>query len=51
MVQVLQAQQNNSTGSVLTNDVTLGAGIRELKFNVTAPDVENRKIFVSKVSP
>ena len=36
---ILLALQSNSTGSVLANDVTLGAGIRELKPGVAAPIV------------
>ena len=31
------ALQSDSAGSVLTNDGTLGAGIRELKLGVAAP--------------
>ena len=35
---ILLALQNNSTGSVLTNVGTLGAGIRELKPGVAAAE-------------
>ena len=44
----LLALQSNSTSSVLTNDGTLGAGIRELKPGVAAPTVisGNGEIFI-----
>ena len=35
---ILLALQSNSTGSVLINDGTLGAGIKELKPGAAAPD-------------
>ena len=34
---ILLAPQSNSTGSVLINDDTLGAGIKVLKLGVAAP--------------
>ena len=34
---ILLALQSNSTGSVLINDGTLGAGIKELKPGAAAP--------------
>ena len=35
---ILLSLQNNSTGSMLTNNDALGAGIRELKARVVAPE-------------
>ena len=37
---ILLALQSNSTGSVLINDGTLGAGIRELKPGAAAPIID-----------
>ena len=38
---ILLALQSNSTGSVQTNDGTLGAEIIELKFGVAAPTIDS----------
>ena len=40
---ILLALQSNSVGSVLTNNGTLGAGIKKLKPGVAAPFMEYRK--------
>ena len=41
---ILLALQSNSTGSVLINDGTLGAGIKELKPGAAAPTFTQAKL-------